>query len=141
MPPKLQQGPRNVSQCFPVEVQSSGDARCPFSCTSAHLCPHGYHCSTPHPILNLIVKCPLPFPPPLLVYLWEKLKLNPYLLVVRISGEIQEQPFASFPGLVEQTKHCFHCFCYVAGAKAFISFSWSGSKFYDVPDFLQLFST
>lgn len=45
MPPKLQQGPRSVSQCFPVEVQSSGDARFPFSCTSARLCPYGYHCS------------------------------------------------------------------------------------------------
>lgn len=132
MPPKLQQGPGRVYQRSPIEVQSSGDAPFPFSALTASAVP------TPHPILT--VKCPLPFPPPLLVYLWEKLKLSPYLLVLRISGEVQEQPFASFPGLVEQTKHCFYSFCYIAGAKAFRSFSWSDSKLYDVPGFLQLFS-
>lgn len=68
-----------------------------------------------------------------------EIKTQSYLPVLRISREVQEQPFASFPGLAEQTKHCFHSFCYIAGAKAFISFSWSGSKLYDVPGFLQLF--
>lgn len=136
MHPKHQQGPRSVYQCFPIEVVFRG-------CTISLLLHFGSSLPLwlplfPHPILILILKCPLPFPPPLLVYLWEKLKLDPYLPVLRISGEVQEQPFASFPGLVEQKKHCFHSFCYIAGAKAFISLSWSGSKLYDVPGFLQL---
>lgn len=121
MHPKHQQGPRSVYQCFPIEVVFRG-------CTISLLLHFGSSLPLwlplfPHPILILILKCPLPFPPPLLVYLWEKLKLDPYLPVLRISGEVQEQPFASFPGLVEQKKTLLSLFLLHSWSKGiYISF-------------------
>lgn len=94
-----------LSQCFPIDVPSSGDAQFPFSSTTALTV-----ITVPYLILILIVKCPLPLPPPLLVYLLGEIKTQYFLTNVKDKRGNTGTTICKSPGIGYTNKTLFSLF-------------------------------
>lgn len=124
-----------LSQCFPIDVPSSGDAQFPFSSTTTLTV-----ISVPHLILILIDKCPLPLPPPLLVYLLGEIKTQYSFTNVKDKRGNTGTIISKSPRIGYTNKTLFSLFLLHSWRKGiYIFFSWTSSKLYDLPVFLQLF--